>query len=63
MILGPGGETLHWLQCDRCQKWRVVAPDVARKYEGLKFVCAELGGLLCGTECDWERTKGARSGG
>lgn len=44
----------HWLQCDECHKWRIVAH---RLFEDLKklarFECSSLQGVTCKDKDDW----------
>lgn len=44
----------HWLQCDACHKWRIVAH---RLFEDLKklarFECSNLQGVTCKDKDDW----------
>ena len=42
----------NWIQCDACDKWRLLAPDMIGLLQLESFKCDDLQGVDCGTECD-----------
>ena len=56
-------ELSNWLQCDLCQKWRLVNPVL---FENLKkvdhFNCRNLQGVTCKDKDDWAVGNGSMTG-
>ena len=45
----------NWLQCDLCNKWRLVSPDLFdRMSKATEFRCNLLTGTTCDDADDWE---------
>ncbi len=45
----------NWLQCDACNKWRLVAADLFEKLsKAHEFRCTHLTGTTCDDADDWE---------
>lgn len=44
----------HWLQCDACHKWRIVAHKLFEDLQKLaRFECRNLQGVTCKDRDDW----------
>jgi hypothetical protein len=44
----------HWLQCDACHKWRIVAHRLFEDLQKLpRFECRNLQGVTCKDRDDW----------
>ena len=47
-------EVSHWLQCDSCHKWRIVAHKLFEDLKKLtRFECRNLQGVTCKDRDDW----------
>ena len=47
-------ELSHWLQCDSCHKWRIVATVLFNDLKKLEhFTCRNLQGVTCKDRDDW----------
>lgn len=47
-------EVSHWLQCDSCQKWRIVSHKLFEDLKKLsRFECRNLQGVSCKDRDDW----------
>lgn len=47
-------EVSHWLQCDACHKWRIVAHKLFDDLKKLsRFECRNLQGVTCKDRDDW----------
>ena len=42
----------NWIQCDACDKWRLLAADMVGLLQLESFKCEDLQGVDCSTECD-----------
>lgn len=43
---------VHWLACDKCQKWRCVTSTLAEEFTNTVFYCTLLNGITCADPCD-----------
>ena len=52
--MNASAELSHWLQCDACQKWRIVAHKLFEDLKKLShFQCRNLQGVTCKDKDDW----------
>jgi hypothetical protein len=51
---GGSVDVSHWLQCDACQKWRIVSHVLFEDLKRLsRFECRNLQGVTCKDRDDW----------
>lgn len=58
--MNSSGDVSHWLQCDSCHKWRIVAHKLFEDLKKLShFQCRNLQGVTCKDRDDWAGSGGS----